>query len=57
MKNCGTTVQNALRASHNVKHALVSFEEGLASVWLQNAEHDVTEVCGTGRDEGRRGQG
>jgi len=38
MKNCGSTVQNALRASPAVKQAVVSFEEGLARVWLREGK-------------------
>ncbi|GAB5037995.1 heavy metal translocating p-type atpase [Nannochloropsis oceanica] len=38
MKNCGTTVQNALRTSSSVKQAIVSFEEGVARVWWQEGK-------------------
>jgi P-type Cu+ transporter len=51
MKNCGTTVQNALRAVPGVQRAEVSFEEKTARVWgtaHTSALVDAVEAVGFG---------
>lgn len=45
MKNCGTTVQNALRGVPGVERAEVSFEEHLARVWVREEGGASVEEC------------
>lgn len=45
MKNCGTTVQNALRGVPGVDRAEVSFEEHLARVWVTDQDGATVEEC------------
>jgi len=58
MKNCGTTVQNALRGVPGVDNAIVSFEDGLAKVWAKPGHSlhssdliEAVEVVGFGAIE------
>ncbi|KAF0685140.1 Aste57867_22911 [Aphanomyces stellatus] len=48
MKNCGTTVQNALKSVDGVETAVVSYDEHIATVtMLPNVEIDATELVDT----------
>jgi Cu+-exporting ATPase len=44
-KNCGTTVENALRGLDGVKEAVVVFEKSLATVKLTNIDSSTLEEC------------
>jgi P-type Cu+ transporter len=47
MKNCASTVQNALRAVRGVTKAEVSFEEKRARVWGTATPEELIEAVDT----------
>jgi copper chaperone CopZ len=44
MKNCGTTVQNALRGTHGVRDAVVDFPAKRATVWADMHKVKVEDL-------------